>query len=715
MSPEREKLPLDAKILGEAIIELNISRRNVTIYPKGHPSVEQSLHRAYEKLQKLFEIRPEVTFSLARDTIIVDDYYLEKTNPVYREFANHLSAMGIASVSFLTGVAKDEIYSFHSLLTLDPEELTLEDLIKEIDQRRLIHIRVMLVDYDAFTFEEGKVTAAEKEALWEKYVYGLIEGTLRTEEMGDTMREIPPELLASMMNRLDSEELKEETYDHVITTYMRRSAERAFSGSDLKRLMDFINSLKPELKKQFLSSSVKNLSMHSDAMKEALKETSVDEIIDLLKIINEQKVAIPDALKNLLDRFSHLQDSGFGETRFRNHLISDDIFLSKSAINLLEGGNFSAYVTDRYQKDIEKLLEFDASRLAREESDLLQRACIDEIVERYYSHVLQELLLQEVITEEEYMKFAEEIYLQAGQFLETGQYEEVLRILYLLEENLSNNRFPHITEGLLRNMKSGDFILLVIASFQITGRLNREGASALARYYGEMLSPYLMDALREEESSAVRSFLIMLLSQFGNSVIPLALKLLGSREWFVKRNMIHLLSLTENPEVIPHIRVYCRHENRRVSLEATKALIKLGDSYGIEMVREMMLSGKREDMEQAASLAGAFRIRKVIPDMVSILRRKPVTPGDFTTKIPFVRALGEMGDPSVIPVLKDLAGAKSILFRTAVEEMKEEIYRSLKNYPYSEVADILQEGIRSRNETIRTEAERLIRKQEGGR
>ncbi len=715
MSQEREKLPLDAKILSEAIIELNISRRNVSIYPKGHPSVEQSLDRAYEKLQKLFDLRPEISFAIARDTIVVDDYYLEKTNPVYLEFARHMSDLGISSVSFITGLTKEELYSFHTLLTLKPEEITLEKLEEEIKNRNLIHIRVTPVDYDAFTFEDGKVRGDDRSLLWEKYVYGLVEGTLRTEDVGDSFQEIPPELLAGYLNRMEAEKINNETYDHVITTYMRRSSERAFSGSDLKKLMNFINSLKPELKRQFLSSGINTLSSQKRDLEKALKETPVDDIIDLLRIINEQKVAIPDALKNLLDKFSQLEDNGLGETRFKNQIISDDIFLSKSAINLLEGGQFSNYVTDRYQREIEKLLEFKGQQVAEREAEAIRKECLDEVLEREYSRVLQELLSLENVTQQEYMKFAEDIYNQAAQFLETGQYEDVLRIFHILEENLRIGRFPHITEGLIKRMHADDFLLFVTASFQITGRLNRKGAIKLTNYYGERLIPYLMDALFEEESSAVRSFLITLLAQFGDSIIPLALKHLGNSAWYIKRNMIHLLSLTGNPEVIPHIRFYCHHENRKVGIEAIRALLKLGDGYGVNMVREMLQSENKEDIEQAATLCAIHRLRDLVPDLINILRRKPITKGDFLMKIPVIRALGEMKAVEAVPIFRGLLTTKSVLFKGPLEEMKLEIYKTMKNYPPTEVTDILEAGLNSKNELIRQEAETIVQKIMSGR
>jgi len=61
MADKEEKIPLDARLLSDAIIELNISRRNVSIYPRDHLSVDKSLNKEFEYMQKLFELRPDIT------------------------------------------------------------------------------------------------------------------------------------------------------------------------------------------------------------------------------------------------------------------------------------------------------------------------------------------------------------------------------------------------------------------------------------------------------------------------------------------------------------------------------------------------------------------------------------------------------------------------------------------------------------------------------
>ncbi|RME64955.1 MAG: hypothetical protein D6778_07100, partial [Nitrospirae bacterium] len=108
---------VDAKLLGDALIELNITRRNVQVFPKDHPTVQYSLQRAYEHLKTLFEIRPVITLAITEDNFIIDDQYIDPKNPVFKEYASYLHDLGISSITFRTGVDKDELYTFHFLTT----------------------------------------------------------------------------------------------------------------------------------------------------------------------------------------------------------------------------------------------------------------------------------------------------------------------------------------------------------------------------------------------------------------------------------------------------------------------------------------------------------------------------------------------------------------------------------------------------------------------
>jgi len=709
MSDNIEKIPLDARLLSDAIIELNISRRNVSIYPRNHPSVEKSLNRAFEFLHKLFELRPEITIAVAKDTLIIDDYYLEKKNPVYREFALHLSNLNIAYVTFITGLTNEELYEFHRFISVNAGDSSAEVLQEQFRELNLIHIRTGFIDYGAFTFEEGKtLKETPNEQLWERYVYGLLEGTLQTEGMSDEIRDIPPEVLARLINKTASNELREESYDKVITSYIRRSSESLFSGKDLKRLLDFINGLRPELKKQFLSSTVRTVSKDMDAAYKALDGVSVDEIMELLNTINEQKMVIPDALKNLLDKLSDFRDIGPENVTIGDTLLVDDIFLSPDLANLLGEGDFKSYIDTTYQKEIQKLLEFKSVSSAAELKEI-EKEYSDEYIEKDFHQTILELLLSEIITEEEYQSFITTIKEQTDQLTWSGQYSQILKILQVLSANASRNRFPDITAEASRYYYSQEFITNLIESFKILGRQMREEAYMLCEYYGERIIAPLIDALIQEDSQIIRKFFVSILKQLGDRVIPEAVKRLGDSRWFVKRNMLYLLGECNREEVLPHIRPYARHENRKVSFEAVKCLLNAMDGYGLEAVKDYLSSESSESVEQGIALAGAYRIKKVVPDLIQLLKKRRIGGTDAYEKIPIVKALGEIGDPRALDALREVLSEKSFFFKGVTEKLKEEVYRTLRNYPYSAIRDFIEAGMKSKSEYIKEESLRLSR------
>ncbi len=244
ISTKTENLPLDTRLLSDAIIELNISRHNVSTYPRNHPIVEKSLTQAFGYLNKLFELRREITLAIAKDTLIIDDFSLDKQNPVYRDFALCLSRMNIACIKFINGLTENEIYSFHSFILNNAKHTSPEDIQKSFGDCKLKHIKIQFIDYTAFSFTaENGGHSNEDGLLWERYIFGLMDGSLQTGEMPDALQGITPGKLAVLMNSANLTNVKEDSYDRVITSYVRSSSERAFSDKELKKLLDFIKGI----------------------------------------------------------------------------------------------------------------------------------------------------------------------------------------------------------------------------------------------------------------------------------------------------------------------------------------------------------------------------------------------------------------------------------------------------------------------------------------
>lgn len=683
MSGLKEGLPLDAKLLSEAIIELNISRHNVSIYPKSHPIVQQSLDHAFEFMEKLLALRDQITLAVARDILIVDDFSLDKNHPVFKDFASSLNKMQIASITFMSGLTRDELYAFHTFLLSDVKYESPDDMHARLHSCRLSHIRAEFIDYAAFTMAgTDDVTEKSKVSLWEKYVFGLLEGRLQVEDVSDTVHTVPYEELAGLINGMTAEKIRADSYDKIITSYLKKSSERAFTGRDLKRLYDFIDNLRPELKRQFLSSASAHLTASPDTLEQSMREMSADDIMMLLRIMNEQMVIIPEALKNILDKFAQRSYTNTDVTRYGTDLIEDDILLSPEISGLMNSTNFKSFVSDEYRKEIQRLLQYDAQRVNPEWVREHEREWRDESLDTIFHSTLLEFISADspdLIPDEELETIAALIRDMSIQFAETGQYREVLDTCGILKANLGKEHLHAMIHGILEYFKSCDFLVPLVHSMRICGRQNREEASELCSQFGEYIVPLLMDALIREESQSIRRFLISLISTLKDKAIPQVIDRLKDTRWFVIRNMLFILLKSGDAEALRKARPFCRHENPKVSIEAIKCLLAAQDPEGVIVLRSALASDKNEIFNKAVQIAGAFKVQDVLPDLLRIVRKKAMTGTDLEEKIPVARAIGQIGDPEGLDCLKGMLSKKSFLFRSSLEKLKNEIRTIMKN------------------------------------
>ncbi|HXX54006.1 MAG TPA: hypothetical protein VEI28_05490, partial [Thermodesulfovibrionales bacterium] len=116
--PERSQNPaVDARLLSDAIKELNISKRNVALYSRDHPLTKESIGKAFGFLQKLFGSKGNIALGIAKDTIMLDGAVMDKKNPALKEFAMSLHSKGIAAITLCTSLTIEELCIFHELMT----------------------------------------------------------------------------------------------------------------------------------------------------------------------------------------------------------------------------------------------------------------------------------------------------------------------------------------------------------------------------------------------------------------------------------------------------------------------------------------------------------------------------------------------------------------------------------------------------------------------
>lgn len=705
-----EKFPIDAKLLTDAVIELNISRRSVSLYPRDHPIVSESIQRAFGFLQRLFEIRASITLGIAKDVLMVDDYLLDKKNPVFREFALSLYRKGIVAIIFSSGLEIEELIGFHELL-ITGDEVIGQAVLKTAEEKGLKHIRLVPIDISRLKFTEG---GERQEAIdldiWGNYIKALLEGNLAEADAEGIALYIPPEELSSFLNQQTPESpAAGVTYDKVITTYLKRKEYKGVKSELFKRFLQLVEGLNPEIKQQFLKRAFNNQLLDAGDVDHLVSGLSAEDVEKLMGIFNENASLIPQSLRNIIDKLS-LANSAAPVFEMLSEDLSrvDDIEIDTEVIRLLREDKSHAFVSEVYKGDLARMLKGEFSKAASLEADI-QETCTETALLRRYADLVIEMLSSDITTREDHLSLLTRITEVVGNMLATGRFVEISDIYNAVYSYGLSGRYREEALGMLEYyFHSRLFIDSFLEALKVWGRYDREGVQRLVKVQRRHLVDPLLVALADSEEAPVRKFLLQVLSSLGSDIIPSAVVRLGDSRWYVVRNMLYLIREAGSAKDADIVRRYASHENTRICLEAIRGLLQFRTLDAI-LYMQLHLEGSDAEMRnQVVRLAGLYRFRVIVPTLLKLLSRQRYLGGDITFKIHLVKALGEIGDPSALKTLEALVHTPSLFNRAGLELLRLEIFRSLRGYPPGSATALLKYGLQSKNEEIRVVSEGLM-------
>ncbi len=709
---KQEKLPLDAKLLSDAVIELNISRRSVGLYPPEHPITRQSIKSAYTLLKKLFELRSSITLGVAKNVLMIDEYTLDRGNPVFIEFAFALHAKGIAAITFHSGLEEKEVLMLHMLIS--DKDLPAGQALVELDQsKNLRHIRLVPLDVSKLKFVEGvlKETTDSRQAVWEDYVYGILEGNLADKDAAGIVFKIPPEEVAHILSSRPSD--TKEGYDRVITTYLSKKGRKGLNKDSLNRFITLVENLSPSVKEQFLSRAVKHQALNKKETEELLGELTPEDVERMMKIFQKQSV-LPDSLRNFIDKFSGVKKTeGVKEILYKGSSHVEDIELSEDMMKLYEDDRFSEFVDGQYQRDLEKMVKVKkVNDFSLNDSSLLeeiQNAISPEVLDSAFSDVVLELIDFDYMKSEECLKLLTRLSELTDVFLETGRFKEVLHIHNTIYSHMLKGNFKAETLSMIEYcFRSEKFTSKLLEAFSIWGRYQREAALELARALKLNLINPMFDALIEDERSSQRKFYLSIMSQLGKDVLKEAVRRLDDERWYVVRNMIYLIREYKGIEHIKKIRPLIKHKNKKICLEALKTIVHFSTPDAFSHIKFFLRGNDPELKEEAIKISGAYKIKKAVPYLLKILKKQDLLGTELHYKLLAVNALGKIGDPSALDTIKKLYGSRALFYKGTLEELKLEIIGSLENYPFKQAAPILDLALVSRNKETRALAQKVL-------
>ncbi len=705
---KQEKLPLDAKLLSDAVIELNISRRSVGLYPPEHPIVRTSIERAFEHLQKLFEIRAEITLGIAKDALIVDEFTLDRRNPVFREFAQTLHTKGIAAVTFSMGLNQRDLTRLHELISAQDMPIG-KDLV-ELAEKEITRIRLSPIDFENFCFVEGAQRSGTACGdVWEDYVYGLLEGKLGEGDGMPDILSIPPETVADMVNAALPEKAGNASYDSVITAYIKKKSDSKISREAFNKFFAFIDRLKPEIKRQFLSRAGSRLTEDIGDVETIINGMTAEGFEKIAELLTENSSIIPTTLKNLIDKLSSIKKGNMGHFDFfyNDTAVLHDIELGDEVLKLFGEDNFHAYVGKEYQRELERMLGVkaeDNTKFIR-----FRKECEEEAIDKEALEIMLELLHEDYLKPEDYLTLITKLSEFMNVFTETGRFEQILDTYNTLITHVLSGKFKNEASSIVDYFfHSEEFIAKLVEAFRLWGRKDRDGAFRLAKALRRTIVMPLFDVLEEEKDASMRKFLLSMLEAIGSDIIPVAVKRLADSRWFVVRNMICLIRDCHGEKQLDKIRKFLKHENVNVRMEALRTLLHFKTLDAMPQLRACLQSDVQAVRTGAIRLSGTYRVKEAVPYLVKYLEKRDLFGTEAYYKTDLVRALGEIGDVRAVETLEKICHARALFYRGDLEGLKVEIFRSLENYPLESVRRLIELGLGSRNEEIHALSEKLL-------
>lgn len=739
-------IPLDTQLLSDAVIELNISRKNVGIYPPGHVQIVKSIDRAYDVLLKLFAIREEMTLGVAKDTLFVGQNYLDQKNPVYRNFALALNAQGIAAVTFVRGLDLGELERFHRIITTKPEDIIAAGgIAKVVASMDIPHIKVIPIDYSSFHLTEEQeifktqTKSSEKSAenaektaggMWMDFVSLISSGMLAKQGEGVSIKDatkIDPSELAKLLNeRKLNAGAAVQSYDHIISSHIRKKAEKKLTkeqSETLKNLNDMLRELHPDLRKQFLSSAFKNLAENpqSPGAEEILGGMGDDMIIDMLRHASAEGREISPSLTGLLSKLASVRDRSKDAPKPENkpvaagHAVQEappDI-LPEQLENLFQREKYEEYVETEYDQLLKRASERAEAMAASSAERFPVADYLKTLKDEHLDFQIGRALIafmEEKIDAEDYKEFARKLSTLVPDLLASGNFVLLLDILTTLRWHMSDKQDPTIraaVSDVLSVFWQQDFIAAAVNAFDAWSRTKGKAAGELLLALGPPVIPGLMDIFAADTSPGGRRIVFDLLSSFGASAVAEALKRLEDPRPHFVRNLLMLIRRVGTPDVAPSVKPLLQHQDAKVRLEALAVLLRFNEPSAAELLRKEILSNDPDVSSQAVFLAGQYRVANVVGAILSLIKSVVFFESDYRVNEEIIRALGEIGDPRAIPELEKLAKSGFSLYPESHSRMKLAIYQYLERYPRDSITGLIKIGEKSNDEKIRAICRKL--------
>lgn len=689
---------IDTQLLSDFIYDLNIARRQLTLYPEGHPQIASSCAVVLGILERLCQFRDEITLGIAPDALVFEQSRLDEQNPVYRDFARFMSSLDVASISFHKDLTAEELINYSRSLKEDNHNIAeaggLHNLLKT---KGVKNIRIESIDYSHFQQNRSDShNGSDSKDLWDSFINGLIGKTL--DQDGEAISDVTgsnEEILAQMLNSG-----KQSDYDQLISQFIAAARTKQPDPKHGERLKQLTAKLGPDVKRNFLNSTFQTLNRIADLSTEDLLAFPPELLTEALEQQNREQSNISSRLIDLLGQFSSTAASQGTKTVSTAAPLDDEIVKARIDIMLLED-NHDEYVPSEYQRALEKILDGRiAGDIAPAAALKLKASMERQSVERQCCAILFNMLEDQVDQETEIL-IQDNLAELARFFLDTGDFISLKEIFTRWSNYLYSGRANarYLDEKVLADQTRTAFIHEVLDSFALWKDEKYDEICSYIHEVGEAYAEELVERLADEEQMSLRKTWMKLLVELGNRGHQIIMQKLDDERWYLVRNL--LIVLGRQREAIPTKAAHklAGHHHPRVRQEALRILFKSNPATANRLLLKELSGGHDESICAAAQIADLSDDPKILHQLHQLLQTELQSDEDLKKKKQLLDALALIGKPESIPVLAKLLKKKGFIRSRRQKEFHAEIIKHLGAFPQQASEPLLNSVVAGRDRT----------------
>jgi hypothetical protein len=585
---------LDLRYLVNVLIELQLAIRKLSLYSLAHTLIPTLLENLEKHFHILFEFVDEMTLGITRNEFIYQGSPISSNNPVIRQLAKRLNPLGLASISFIKGLTKDDIFHFLKFIIESGKTLPgkrAEAVFKLHEETQYIRVRLIRFGEALRSSQEADGPAEQqrnqqdRKGLWQNLVTTLMDENPDAGHQTphfETEENANPGDLAALINHLCKSGGKEaKSYERTIVKYLNNQEDKQNLTPEERvqfnrELSTLLTRLEPEVRQQIFRISLEETEKEKGPLEEVLPFFSEPMLLEVFNQIHLSNQNISAPMVSLLNKFTELSahNSELGDI-LASKLDNEKNIFRDLLTNKADRVYYPSSYRSLLDQDLVQKLD-DSGVFSGTDAAAVEPAAVNY----HLALIILELLEGPIGSQSEY---GDLIHVM-NQLLKDGLGDQTHAVLqdFLLvifnkleTANAENRQFFEVK---IRIFISPEFLASLLQSLRVSGddRLMRL-FGYLKNVAGTDFIRILLDQLETEENMSARKYLLQQIIQCGKAVIPQAVQRLKSPKWFVVRNMLVLLKDLKAKEVLPEIqRYFVEAKSSKVKLAALQALETIG-------------------------------------------------------------------------------------------------------------------------------------------